>query len=614
MTHDQPQPVKHCLALFVLLLGLQLVSPVVSAAGQVSLSEDKRQIVLSNQLLAVTYDLASGDLRSLRSARNGELLAHGGNGYLMAAIPKSGRNLRGAEFRVVRQQDDLIEISFNRRFPDVMFELHYVLRGGESGLYVFLVQRHSAEMAPRQFEQTDYTLRVDPQRFQYGFTADTKSGPLIAPAALRAGKMIQDATYLLADGTVYTKYDWADFWDHHWGHGLTGTNVGLWMLPGGCDYLVGGPTKQELFVHATDTTPVMMQIFTGGHFLCDEANEPPVTGDWAKISGPTFIYVNSGSSPEAMRDDAKQRAAHLADAWPYRWMENPLYPLERGTVRGRLQLADGSPASNATIVLAAPTPDWQQQQNTYNFWTHADASGAFVLPQVRPGSYTLYGFAPGVLGEFRRDAVVVKEKDTNNLGALVWTPPAHGKLLWQIGVPDRSAAEFRHGDEPRQYGLWKHYFSDFPNDVDFTIGQSHERTDWNYVQPVLQSRDGSYHLPVWNIHFDLPEKPAGRATLSLAIAGVSGNVRIEPFVNDLKVESVPLENDSSVRRSANQAGQYRLRLVNFDAAHLRQGENTVSLKLAVHLPDDKATRDYPIAAVMYDCVRLELNPPATNPY
>jgi rhamnogalacturonan endolyase len=602
---------------FLCVLLAALLAPAApTAAVQIRVTDDHRQVELANELLTATFQLAAqpghlacGDLVSLRTAQEGELLAHGGKGYFLASTTEASRVLNGGEYRVVRQRDDVAEVAFTRRFADVVMELHYVLRRNESGLYVFLVQRHEAAMPPVKAEQTLYYLRVDPARFTYAFTSDTKSGPLVSPEALSQGQKIQDATYRLADGTVYTKYDWADFWDHHWGHGLTGTNVGVWMIPGGQDYLVGGPTKQELIVHATDTTPVMMQIFRGGHFLSDEDGEPPVTGDWAKLSGPVFIYVNSGGTPRAMREDAKRCAAQLATAWPYRWMDNPLYPLERGTVTGRLNLSGGPLTECATVMLAAPAPDWQKQWSTYNFWTHADSNGIFVLPKVRPGRYTLYSFASGIPGEFRRDEVTVQANQTNALGELAWAPPSHGKLLWQIGVPDRSAGEFRHGEEPRQYGLWHHYFQDFPNDVNFVIGQSRERTDWNYAEPVLQTSNGTYHLPTWNIRFKLAEAPHGEATLTLAIAGVEGHARIETLVNGVAAGKVVMDNDSSVRRSANQAGQYRLRLVRFDAARLRLGENTIGLRLVVHAPEDKVKRDYPIAAVMYDYVRLEVLPP-----
>src|SRR5205823_2085824 len=120
---------------------------------------------------------------------------------------------------------------------------------------------------------------------------------------------------------------------------------------------------------------------------------------------------------------------------------------------GRLALADpqdptASPAG-AWVGLAAPHPDWQKQSNAYQYWVHADSKGAFTIPNVRPGQYTLYAFTKGVMDEFRRDAVTVDAGASHDLGALAWAPVRHGRQLWQIGTPDRSAQEFRHGDNFR---------------------------------------------------------------------------------------------------------------------------------------------------------------------
>ena len=38
----------------------------------------------------------------------------------------------------------------------------------------------------------------------------------------------------------------------------------------------------------------------------------------------------------------------------------------------------------------------------YQFWTTADANGHFTIPKVRPGSYTLYSYVPGIFGEYKR--------------------------------------------------------------------------------------------------------------------------------------------------------------------------------------------------------------------
>jgi rhamnogalacturonan endolyase len=579
------------------------------APQAVALADQGQTVAISNGVVAATFGKSSGELVSLRSAQGAELLGNGGKGYFDATLSaRAGMwSVKGGEFRIVRQAADLAEIAFIRRLESSILELHYVLRSGESGFYLFVVHRHEAAMPAADVAEVRYVLRADPAVFNYAWASDARHGSLPPPDAVRRPQMFMDATYRLPDGTVYTKYDWADFMDRHWGHGLTGQGVGVWIINGANEYLMGGPTKQELTVHATDSTPVALAMFTGSHFLGREAGQH-VEGDWAKLYGPTFIYITAGELPQAMHADARRCADRLAAAWPYRWLRHPLYPLDRGKVAGRLRISDGSPAGGATIILAAPSPDWQAQWKDCIFWTHADSTGAFTVPNVRPGTYTLYSLVPGVLGEFRRDQVTVKPDDTTDLGQLDWTPPSRGRRLWQVGSPDRTAGEFRHGDAPRQYGLWNLYPKEFPGDVNFIIGRSAERTDWNYAQLAVQDDAGRWRVPTWTIRFTLPAPQKGKATLSLAIAGADGDPGLRVLVNGTEVASLRIPNDSSIRRSATQAGYYRLHLVEFDAAVLKAGENAVALELQARVPRDSGPMPFPAAGIMYDCVRLEVEP------
>ncbi len=65
----------------------------------------------------------------------------------------------------------------------------------------------------------------------------------------------------------------------------------------------------------------------------------------------------------------------------------------------------------------------------------------------------------------------VEAGKTTNLGELTWRPVRYGRQLWEIGVPNRSAEEFRHGDHYWQWGLYNLYPDEFPNDVDFVHRQ-----------------------------------------------------------------------------------------------------------------------------------------------
>ena len=167
---------------------------------------------------------------------------------------------------------------------------------------------------------------------------------------------------------------------------------------------------------------------------------------WEKIYGPWMLYVNSNAAPDALWADAKKQVATLRSAWPFAWMRHPLYPLEngRGTVTGQLRLSDpqmpDASAAGAWVGLAMPQPDWQKQANGHQFWARADKDGRFTIPHVLPGDYTLYAFTSGVMDEFRRDGVKVSAGKRVELGALDWQPVRHGRQLWQIGVPDRTAA------------------------------------------------------------------------------------------------------------------------------------------------------------------------------
>lgn len=574
-------PVKTCL------ISVFLAMAATAAAGGVSISPSRRSVTVSNGVIAAEFSLRDGNLTGLRHAAGGELLGGGGQGYfdMTAMDPQQTINLAGAEFSVVRNEDALAEIAFTRKSPAADLALHYVLRAGEPGLYVFVVHRHTAAMPPLTVAQKRYVLRADPKIFNYAITSQRRHGPMPATAAMRKGEEIMDATYRLADGSIYTKYDWADFFDGHWGHGVCGTNAGLWMLFGSTECFMGGPTKQELMVHQTDTTPVLLAMFTGEHFLGEKGRQR-IEGDWARLYGPVFLYVNGGPTAQAMFADAARRARQFAAQWPCDWLRHPLYPLERGAISGRLHV-DGAVASNATVLLAAPEPGWQLQWKRPLFWSHTDAHGAFSLSGAAPGSYTLYIFCPGIWGEFRRDDVVVSAGATNNLGTLAWSPASHGALLWQIGTPDRTAGEFRHGGAPREHRLLALYRSEFPNDVNFVIGRSRERDDWNFAQPAGRT---------WNVLFTLTNAPRGTATLSIAIAGCDHAPTLDVVVNGSTVASLKLDDDGALRRSATLAGRYRLEPVTFAAALLRAGENAISLRLR---------NRGPWGAVMYDGLRLE---------
>jgi rhamnogalacturonan endolyase len=266
--------------------------------------------------------------------------------------------------------------------------------------------------------------------------------------------------------------------------------------------------------------------------------------------------------------------------------------------------------------------DWQRDAKYYQFWIPASPSGKFAIPNVRPGHYTLRAIADGVIGEFAITNLSLGAGETKSLGALHWTPQRHGRTLWQIGVPDRTAREFRHGDHYWQWGLYFDYPKEFPGDINYIIGRSDWRKDWNYVQPpriltevkatseedevsgnlaqYIRTAGRDVRSTTWSIKFGLSQAPQGKATLRLAFCGTHSGCRVEAFVNDRSIGDTGLLPSTSAMQRDGIRAFWVERPLTFDAALLRNGVNTI--RLLSHANSWSQ-------GVMYDVVRLELDEP-----
>ena len=102
------------------------------------------------------------------------------------------------------------------------------------------------------------------------------------------------------------------------------------------------------------------------------------------------------------------------------------------------------------------------------------------------------------------------------LAALVaaWpAPPAQAEeqapLLWQLGKPDGSGAEF---------ALAPAAYRDFKEDGFFIVGQSDPRRDWPYIHPGPADDWAGTRPHTFTIAFGLKSAPkAGTCTLSVAL-------------------------------------------------------------------------------------------------
>jgi len=630
-----------------------------TTAPDVQIRDDGGSLTLSNGLATAVIDKRKGQVVSIALPGGHNLVSHGGVTFDAEAFGR-GKNeagIRGGDPVIVSKGPDMVEVKFvDPGFINLMAaEMHFVMRRGVPGVYEYLVMRHGPGLPAGEVGQLRWVFRGDARLLTRAYASATKQGQMVEQDAFAGSKFIADATFSLTQDVgqhiytepvghtyaglpVYSKYDWSDYLENHVVHGFSSNTEGIFMVQPSVEYCNGGPAHAVLTVH---NGPVCILEFLAGHFLIrDGISDHFTEGEqWQQIVGPWLVYVNKGASPAELWADAWRRGQQEKAQWPYAWVaeDEALYPKNRGTVAGTLRLP--GPLPNALVVLASPEKDWQTQTMGYEFWTRADAAGRFSISKVRPGNYALYASVPGLTGEIKVPDVNVGAGQVTQMGSVPWTAPVRSELLWRLGTPDRSTAEFRFGNEPRQFGLWWQYLKEMgTRDVNFTIGKSDPARDWYYAQCVLPMPDGSLFSPTWNIHFNVAgAPPAGPCVLTVDLAGAAGGSNhLQVAVNGHAVGDINSPNDSGVYRSAVRSANFRHNEIQFDPALLQPGENKISFHIetrggwkkgaqqaaAAASPDGSPASPIAVAAdqmpelpsvgVMYDCVQLEAGPVVTG--
>jgi rhamnogalacturonan endolyase len=620
------------------------ISSARSAEPPVTLAEDESGYTLANGIVTAKVSKRSGDLISLKY-KGLELLSGGSGhayGYWSHAPGRGTRVVNAVAIDPAKNNSERAEVSVKAisggtaigsgpggsAVADI--EIRYTLGRGDSGLYTYSIFDHKPEYPGTSVGEARFAAKLNSDVVDY-MTIDARRRKVMprpedwdqgTPLNMKEVRRLNTGRYA---GQVEHKYDYSaiQFDIPAYGWSSTQHHVGLWFVNPSIEYLSGGATKIELTGHLDNNeggAPTLLNYWRGSHY--GSSSCVIAQGEaWTKVIGPFLIYCNSAPDHDQMWKDALAKAAHEADAWPYDWVAGVDYPLkgQRGTVRGQVVLNDPQAAkarmANLLVGLAAPDytvpgrrfgpskVDWQLDAKHYQFWVRsepgASATGgvSFTIPKVRPGKYTLHAIADGVLGEYAKADITVEPGKTLDLGRLEWKPVRHGRQLWEIGIPDRSAAEFRHGDHYWQWGLYNLYPKEFPDDVHFVIGKSDYRTDWNFCQPPRGNGQGT----TWSVTFDLAEAPRGKATLRLAIAGNSAR-NIQVTVNDQPAGGTRPMPDTAVLRRDGIRGYWFERAVAFDAALLKPGANVLKLSIPA---------GGVMSGVLYDYLRLELDESAS---
>lgn len=540
-------------------------------------------------------------------------------------------------------------------------ELHYVLGQGNTGLYAYLIVRHPASYVnyptnlsisfiqclwPTAHDNTNFLCEnsyVD-DGVRYGLTLNgvyQKRNGLqpnfydnwhtIAVTNINIPKEVIEYTTGAFTGSTNGKYSYTFDYPKLGTFGMASdiNQIGLWYVAGGHEYQNDGPTACEYsggIGGLITFEPLIAHYGNTGLTVSSNA-------DFTKIYGPWLFYINSGSNGAACWQDSRQQVLAEESAWPYAWLTNSVYQAnnQRAHVSGKLVINDPlrpqANAAGAWVGLAAPDAgletdpnDWQWQSDGYQFWTQCATDGTFTLPPVTTFSpygtnamYELYAYCAGTngsVGQFQTGPFTFAPGTVTNLGTLTWNVLHQGSnVLWEIGYPDRTAAEFRHGDDYAVPGLWLGFANEFSNPLTNTIGVSNWTNDWNYAQTAYFVNGVAQNM-VWDIQFNLPRLPtSGNATLTIAWAGAY-SAAIRMWVNDPGMvnayfkdfyPNIPFPSGVNANSVIRQGihDKYGIDHIAIPVSNLVAGTNVITL---VQRRATAATSSY----VMYDYLDFEL--------
>ncbi|THU63920.1 hypothetical protein C4D60_Mb01t20940 [Musa balbisiana] len=435
-----------------------------------------------------------------------EVKEEDGGGYWDVVWNPSDRDsgifdiILGTEFDVVQQDANQVEVSFRTQWNPshggklvpLNIDKRFVMLRGSSGFYTYAIYEHLRGWPDFNLGETRVAFKLRKDRFHYMAIADNRQRTMPMPDDRKAGRSqklgyseavrLTNPINAALRGEVDDKYQYSSENKDSMVHGWISSDpsVGFWVITPSIEFKSGGPVKQDLTSHVG---PTSLATFVSSHYAGDDILPRVRKGEyWKKVFGPVFIYLNSASTksdPKHLWEDAKKQERVEEGSWPYKFPASKDFQKseQRGSVSGRLFVVDETANKhyvngNAAFVgLASPgeAGSWQRESKVpdllimfkqvlviirakndhhdvlqgYQFWVRADAKGMFFIKNVRTGVYNLYAWVPGFIGDYKSSVnITVTSGNHINLGNLEYRPPRDGPTLWEIGIPDRSAAEF----------------------------------------------------------------------------------------------------------------------------------------------------------------------------
>ncbi len=637
--------------LYFTLFGLGLLIPTVRAA-EVTLREDRDSFEISNGELSAT--IAKRTARVTAVSLGKQSLLGDGTGYWSMAA-SSGRSRvggfgnSGEQFVSIDPKSnggERAEVACrfrgtgaNGAYPGHA-EVRYAIDRNSTTLYATAIMDHGAGDAPFSIGEGRFVIKLDAKTFDQLTIDQDRNWIMPTPLDWEKGtelntKEARRLTTGIHAGWAEHKYSYSAILERVPAYGWLGTqrHFGAWMINPSVEYIAGGPTKMELTGHLDlggDSLPTLLNMWHGSHYggtVLTLAQDEK----WTKVIGPFGIHFNQGGGPDELWKAALKQAAVERAAWPYAWVQHDAYPGKagRGGLTGSIRIAEtpAVPANSACLWVGLTAPDylsrnrwsenvvgWQRDSKFYQYWVKATADGSFALSGVRPGTYVMHAFVDGVHGEYVQKDVTIVAGETKAAGELRWVPERAGPTLWEIGIPDRSAAEFRNGDRYWYWGNYLKFKTDFPDGVNYVVGKSDRKKDWHICQPLDLSPDWKVlGRSTWTVRFPLDKVPAGGTRLRVAFCGSRNGSSVDLLLNGAGIGGTgPLPENGTMHRDSHRGIWYE-RSYSVPAARLKEGENVLQFRLSGETWDQGVLYDYVrMEAVAAPAVAALENAPATS--
>ncbi|KAK2756699.1 hypothetical protein FQN54_005145 [Arachnomyces sp. PD_36] len=646
-----------------------------SAFAELNLVETDTDITLSNDRLTTKFDKSAGYIVEIYLDEQdllGEVDGSSGVGpYLDChCVPEgfftpgntqatletvSGTDANGTSYGGVIMSDV---------YPDTgqEFQQYVFMRDGETGLHMFSRHAYFEEDPSFVGELGEFRtlFRPNTDLWTHLSTNLEQTAPLPGDV-LDGAEEIQDATWRLSNAPdsayvqefseYFTKYTFSTPWRNAKAHGLyadgstsDGNAFGAWLVMNTKDTYFGGPIHSDLTVDG-----IVYNYMISNHH---GEGVPNITTGFDRTFGPAFYYFNGGDGEatlEELRADAESYADPSWNADFYDSIAEHVHGYTpssgRGVVEGHVVLPDD--AENPIAVLTVDgeyfqdnSVDWTSAQ----YWAELDESGSFSIDRVKEGAYRLTVYADGVFGDFFKDGIDVEAGETASVNA-TWVAESAGVEVWRLGTPDKSSGEFRHGntkDETHPLGPREHLIywgaydwqADFPDGINYTIGESDPAIDFNTVQwsvfgPTPDNDEVETETTHdWVINFTLsPEQlqNATTATFTIQLAGAKtatgntdewrpeaewNNVPLQTYINGDSTDPLEMvigfqQSSSCIVRSEVSCYQVGSKLT-FPADRLNEGLNSFTLHLPADATDPEDAVLPETVYIQYDALRLEL--------